>query len=84
MEIKISRDLSCGIDGNITHYLFDEYVISAIPNAFGVSQKKGYWISKKGYTAAYYCFSASSEAEVEYHLGCVDSYIAMYEARSKQ
>lgn len=51
-----------------------------IPNAF--NGKVGYWISKRGNTDAYYCFSASTENEVYYQLSNgIDGYVSYYEAQ---
>lgn len=66
------------------HRIHDDYVISAIPNAF--NDKTSWWISKHGCTAAMYCFSASGsernqKKEAEYQLQHIDSYIQAFESR---
>ena len=54
-----------------------DYIISKMP---GESSKASYWISKKGNTDAYYCFSASNDQELEYQLQHgFDGYISLYE-----
>ena len=46
----------------------------------GESSKASYWISKKGNTDTYYCFSATNDQEKEYQLQHgFDSYIRLYE-----
>ena len=40
---------------------------------------QSWWISKKGYAVARYCFTADTEAEVERQLQSADSYIEMFE-----
>lgn len=53
-----------------------DYIISKMP---GESSKASYWISKKGNTDAYYCFSASNDQELEYQLQHgFDGYISLY------
>lgn len=46
-------------------------------NAF--NRKTSWWVSKRGYVVARYCFTAETEAEVERQLQSADSYIGMFE-----
>ena len=57
--------------------IFGDYVFSPARNAF--NSKTSWWISKKGYAVARYCFTADTEAEVEHQLQSADSYIEMFE-----
>ena len=66
------------------HRLLDDYVISAIPNAF--NDKTSWWISKHGCTVAMYCFSTSGseqnqKKEAEYQLQHIDGYIRAFKSR---
>ena len=36
-----------------TRYVRDDYVISGVPNEF--NKRMSFWISKLGYTIAFYC-----------------------------
>jgi hypothetical protein len=57
--------------------IFGDYVFSPVRNAF--NSKTSWWISKKGYAVARYCFTANTDAEVELQLQSADSYIEMFE-----
>lgn len=46
--------------------MFGDYILTPIQDAF--TGKVGWWISKKGFTTARYCFTASDEKEVEYQV----------------
>lgn len=46
--------------------MFGDYVLTPVQDAF--TGKIGWWISKKGFTTARYCFTASDEKEVEYQI----------------
>lgn len=65
------------------HHIFGDYVITGIPNAF--NGKTSYWISKRDYVTAYYCFTAQTEAEAAEHLstGAVKGYIHYFNAQQK-
>ena len=61
-----------------TRYVRDDYVISGVPNEF--NKRMSFWISKLGYTIAFYCFSAENQRDVDEQLPCGwDSYIHMFE-----
>lgn len=47
-------------------WMFGDYVLTPVQDAF--TGKVGWWISKKGFTTARYCFTASDEKEVEYQI----------------
>ena len=46
--------------------MFGDYTLTPVQDAF--TRKVGWWISKKGFTTARYCFTASDEKEVEYQI----------------
>lgn len=46
--------------------MFGDYVLTPVQDPF--TRKIGWWISKKGFTIARYCFTASDEKEVEYQV----------------
>lgn len=50
----------------IRHHVFGDYVFTPVRNAF--NKKTSWWISKKGYTRAFYCFTADTAKEVNYQL----------------
>ena len=59
-------------------YVIDEvYVLTPAKNAFNA--KTSYWMSKDGFTAAYYCFTADTKREVEYMIRNIDGYIDHFE-----
>lgn len=69
------------LDGK--RYLNGEYVIVGIRNAF--NDKVSFWISKKGYTVSFYCFSATMQKEVDYQLSIGwPGYINMFEDALKK
>ena len=65
------------------HFIFGDYVFTGIPNAF--NNKIGYWISKKYYTRALYCFSVNNEKEAARHLDKhgIESYISFFDSQHK-
>lgn len=46
--------------------IIGDYVITPIKNAF--NNKYGYWISKKGYWYAIYCFTPMDAEDLDFHL----------------
>lgn len=48
------------------HRIVGDYVLTPVQDAF--TGKVGWWISKKGFTTARYCFTASDEKEVAYQI----------------
>lgn len=59
--------------------VFGDYVFTPIKNAF--NDRTSWWISKRGYTKAFYCFTADDEREVEYQLkNGLDGYIRLFES----
>ena len=65
-------------------YTYGPYVLSPVPNAF--NKKTSYWLSKKGLAVSHYCFSIDMatgawEKELNYQLGSIESYIAMFRER---
>lgn len=60
------------------HYLIDNvYVLTGIENAF--NNKCSYWLSKKDYILAMYCFSDNNCYSVEEQLKNIDEYLIMLE-----
>lgn len=62
-----------------THHISGDYVLTGIPNAF--NSQVSYWMSKKGFTVSFYCFSARTKREVKEHLAHFDVYIDYFEHR---
>ena len=63
----------------IRHHVFGDYVFTPVRNAF--NEKTSWWISKMGYTRAFYCFTADTAKEVSYQLGegRREAYIKMFD-----
>lgn len=64
------------------HHIFGEYVLTPIKNAF--NNKTGWWLSKRGYGNAMYCFSTdgteqSQKSESDYQMQHIDSYMSAFE-----
>ena len=61
-------------------YVFGDYVFVPVLNAF--NNKTSWWLSKKGFAQALYCFTGD-EKEAAYHLADErrDSYITMFEQK---
>lgn len=59
------------------HHIWGDYVITPIKNAF--NNKTSFWISKRNYTFAVYCFTADTKEEIKEQLDNVDAYIKLYE-----
>lgn len=52
------------------------HIFTGVPSG----NKTAYWISRKGNTDAYYCFTADSEQELNYQLeNGIDEYVRLYE-----
>ena len=66
---------------DVTHSVYGDYVITPVPNAFNIGIS--YWISKKGYTSSYYCFSTNSYDETLITEEEFKSYIDYFETRLK-
>lgn len=60
-----------------------DYVFTEIPNAF--NNKASWWISKKGYTVAYYCFTPMDKRDLNEHLDkdVLKTYEDYFETRIK-
>lgn len=67
-------------DAAMSHMAFGDYVFTPVRNAFS-PQKTSWWLSKRGYTRAVYCFTADLRDEVMYQLGeeSRKSYIKMFD-----
>lgn len=66
------------------HKIFGDYVLTAIPNAF--NKKTSWWLSKRGYTLAMYCFTTSGSErtqilEAKFQIENIQSYYELYEMR---
>jgi len=69
------------------HYMMGDYVLTGVKNAFNT--KTSWWLSKRGFTYAVYCFSTyggpkMQDAELAEKLPHIDGYIALFEASRKQ
>lgn len=65
------------------HEIFGDYVLTAIPNAF--NKKTSWWLSKKGYTQAMYCFTTSGSEreqilESKSQIENIQSYYSLFES----
>lgn len=67
---------------NDSQYIFGDYVISSCRNAF--NKKVSYWISKKGYTIALYCFTPLDEKDLQFHLDEHEQYIQMFKMKVEE
>lgn len=74
------KDDESSLDGS--RYIRGDYAIVGVKNAF--NKKTSFWISRKGYTDAYYCFSANEPKEVAYQLRNWIGYVRLYEDRHKK
>lgn len=64
---------------NKTTFVFGDYVLSGCKNAF--NSKMSWWLSKKGYTTAMYCFSTACinfAEEAEYQANAIEGYIKAF------
>jgi len=61
------------------HVIKGDYVLTPCRNAF--SDKISFWISKRWYTKAFYCFSVSESDVDDYnrHVAEIDSYISYFD-----
>lgn len=59
-----------------------DYVLTPIKNAF--NDKVSYWISKKGFTSAYYCFTPMDEGDLKHQTSpdVIDGYKTMFDMRN--
>lgn len=66
-------------DNAIRQHVFGDYVFTPIKNAF--NEKTSWWVSKRGYTRAFYCFTADTPEEVGRQLekSSRDAYIKMFD-----
>ena len=66
---------------DVNHIVYKDYVMTPIANAF--NNAVSVWISKKGYTSSYYCFSTNSYDETVVSEDEFEEYIKYFEARLK-
>ena len=59
-----------------------DYVLTPHKNAF--NSKTSWWISKHGYSVAYYCFTANTKSEITYQKRHMTDYITMFDAKIEQ
>lgn len=83
-EVDIPAEKNTMALDQTKHHVFGDYVLTPIPNAF--NKNTGWWLSKRGFTMAIYCFSTSGSAaqqqkEAGHHILHIGSYIALLEAR---
>ena len=65
-----------------TEYIKGDYAICGVKNAF--NSKTSFWISKRDVMFSTYCFSATTQAEVDEQIEQFDSYIALFECVEKK
>ena len=71
------------IDSERNCIIKGDYAICAVKNAF--NGKTSYWVSKKGYTVSFYCFSEESKSDTRHKLTeGLDSYIDLFETAYKR
>ena len=75
--MAITKTLRCGEQ---SHYIFGEYVLTPIPNAF--NGKTGWWLSKRDHTLSVYCFSTlpHDTNEAEYQMKHIEGHFKVYES----
>lgn len=58
-----------------------DYVITPVKNAFNA--KTSYWISKKGFTTALYCFTPFNALDLKEHTedDSINTYISFFKAK---
>lgn len=54
----------------------EDYVLQQIPNAF--NNRISWWISKKGWMVAMYCFSANTPKMLEEQIPQLEEYIRIF------
>lgn len=54
------------------HRIVGDYVLTPVHNAF--NKKTSWWLTKKGYALALYCFTGTDPKEVERQIGSLDQY----------
>lgn len=57
-------------------YIFGEYVLQPIQNAF--NGKVSFWLSKRYMTVALYCFSVRAGEDIDFQLQNIQSYIHLF------
>lgn len=65
--------------------ILGDYVIAPVKNAF--NNKYSYWISKKGYMYAVYCFTPLDQQDLDWHLTTkevTNEYIKIFDQMLKQ
>lgn len=65
-----------------TEYIKGDYAICGVKNAF--NNKTSFWISKRDMMFSTYCFSATTQKEVDEQIEHFDSYIAWFECMEKK
>ena len=71
----------------MNQFVFGDYVITGVTNAF--NSNTSWWISKRGYSVAHYCFSTSFSGaalakELDYQLGNIKTYINMFNSKQNE
>lgn len=66
---------------DVNNYVCGDYVLTRCNNAF--NDKSSYWISKKGYTVSFYCFTYYNEKDFRDNLSNPETWINYFEERIK-
>ena len=61
--------------------VFGSYVLTPVKNEF--NSNVSWWLSKRGFAVARYCFTTSNAAEIDRQVNCIDQYIKMFEEENK-
>ena len=64
------------------NYIYRDYVLTKVNNAF--NHKVSYWISKRGYAKAYYCFTYWNEENLKEMLNTPTDWINYFEDMNKE
>ena len=64
------------------NYVYGDYVLTKVNNSF--NNKVSYWISKRGYTKAYYCFTYLNEQNLKEMLNTPTCWIKYFEDMNKE
>lgn len=69
-------------EDNKGNYIYGDYVLTKVNNAF--NDKASYWISKRGYTKAYYGFTYWNEENLKENLKETDGWFLYFEEMNKE
>jgi hypothetical protein len=64
------------------NYIYGDYVLTKVNNAF--NDKSSYWISKKGCTRAYYCFTSLNADNLRENMKETSGWISYFKQMNKE